>query len=366
MKNYSEFMEYIKEKVTDYLPERFESAEIAIRQVVKNNDVVLDGLLISSPDSHISPTIYLNPLYEQYKEEKDLDGIVSNIADTYIENIEPVVNRGFQEKLEEIGNYETVKDYIFPKLVNLEKNSIRLQDAPYTQREDLAVTYNIKVTEDSHSMGSIMITNYLMEKYGVTPEELHALAMENMERLSPSVCEPLENVIVEVSASQLSEQEGISFEEAKEHVREMLPPGGTEIYCLSNESKLNGAVSIISENVQKMVAEQVGGDYYVLPSSVHELMIVPKSLGMNFGELEEMVSSVNAACVRDDEVLSNHVYQYDAKEHKFSRCVPERNLKKNLELDLEPTVDVQEEKNTLQSDLQEQSHEPMKHSGRIH
>lgn len=366
MKSYSEFMEYIKENVTDYLPERFESAEIAIRQVVKNNDVVLDGLLISSPDSHISPTIYLNPLYEQYKEEKDLDGIVSNIADTYIENIEPVVNRGFQEKLEEIGNYETVKDYIFPKLVNLEKNSIRLQDAPYTQREDLAVTYNIKVTGDSHSMGSIMITNYLMEKYGVTPEELHMLAMENMERLSPSVCEPLENVMVEVSASQLSEQEGISFEEAKEHVREMLPPGETEIYCLSNESKLNGAVSIISENVQKMVAEQVGGDYYVLPSSVHELMIVPKSLGMNLGELEEMVSSVNAACVRDDEVLSNHVYQYDAKEHKFSRCVPERNLKKNLELDLESAVDVQEEKNTLQSELPEQSHEPMKHSGRIH
>ena len=223
-----------------------------------------------------------------------------------------------------------------------------------------------KVTGDSHSMGSIMITNYLMEKYGVTPEELHVLAMENMERLSPSVCEPLENVMVEVSASQLSEQEGISFEEAKEHVREMLPPGGTEIYCLSNESKLNGAVSIISENVQKMVAEQVGGDYYVLPSSVHELMIVPKSLGMNLGELEEMVSSVNAACVRDDEVLSNHVYQYDAKEHKFSRCVPERNLKKNLELDLEPAVDVQEEKNTLQSELPEQSHEPMKHSGRIH
>ena len=352
MKSYSEFMEYIKENVTDYLPERYEDAEIIIRQVVKNNDMVLDGLMISSPDSHISPAIYLNPLYEQYKEEKDLDGIVSSIADTYIENIEPVVNREFQAQLEDLGNYEIVKDYIFPKLVNLEKNSIRLQDAPYTQREDLAVTYNIKVAGDSHSMGSVMITNILMEEYGVTPEELHALAMEN--------------VIVEVSASQLSEQEGISFEEAKEHVREMLPPGGTEIYCLSNESKLNGAVSIISENVQKMVAEQVGGDYYVLPSSVHELMIVPKSLGMNFGELEEMVSSVNAACVRDDEVLSNHVYQYDAKEHKFSRCVPERNLKKNLKLDLEPTVDVQEEKNTLQSELPEQSHEPMKHSGRIH
>lgn len=64
-------------------------------------------------------------------------------------------------------------------------------------------------------MGSIMITNYLMEKYGVTPEELHVLAMENMERLSPSVCEPLENVMVEVSASQLSEQEEFHLKRLK-------------------------------------------------------------------------------------------------------------------------------------------------------
>ena len=70
MKSYSEFMEYIKENVTDYLPERYEDAEIIIRQVVKNNDMVLDGLMISSPDSHISPTIYLNPLYEQYRSEE--------------------------------------------------------------------------------------------------------------------------------------------------------------------------------------------------------------------------------------------------------------------------------------------------------
>lgn len=66
MKSYSEFMEYIKENVTDYLPERFEEAEISIQQVVKNNDVVLDGLSIRNPDSNLSPNIYLNPLYEQY------------------------------------------------------------------------------------------------------------------------------------------------------------------------------------------------------------------------------------------------------------------------------------------------------------
>lgn len=365
MKSYSEFMEYIKENVTDYLPEWFESAEITIRQVVKNNDVVLDGLLISSPDSHISPTIYLNPLYEQYKEEKDLDGIVSNIADTYIENIEPVVNRGFQEKLEEIGNYETVKDYIFPKLVNLEKNSIRLQDAPYTQREDLAVTYNIKVTGDSHSMGSIMITNYLMEKYGVTPEELHVLAMENMERLSPPVFLPLGEMIVDVMTEDFGRNEGVSQEEAKEYVKDMIPTGGPNVYCLTNQYKMNGAVGIMSESIQQMVADRVGGDYYVLPSSVHEVLIVPQSAGMDPEELTDMVNTVNEGCVMQDEILSDHVYQYDAKEHKLSLCAPAKEMKQEqtMEQNRQPAF---EEKSIDATKQPEQSHEPIKHSGRSH
>ena len=94
-------------------------------------------------------------------------------------------------------------------------------------------------------------------------------------------------------------------------------------------------------------------------------MIVPKSLGMKLGELEEMVSSVNAACVRDDEVLSNHVYQYDAKEHKFSLCAPAKEMKQEqtMEQNRQPAF---EEKSIDATKQPEQSHEPIKHSGRSH
>lgn len=50
MKSYSEFKEYVKENVLDYMPAKFENAQISIHQVVKNNDVVLDGLNIHNPD----------------------------------------------------------------------------------------------------------------------------------------------------------------------------------------------------------------------------------------------------------------------------------------------------------------------------
>lgn len=366
MKSYNEFIEYVKANVTDYLPEEFEKEEITIQQVVKNNNIVLDGLMIFSHGSHVSPAVYLNPLYEQYKEGKDLDEIVSNIADAYIENIEPVVNREFQAQLEDLGNYEIVKDYIFPKLVNLEKNSIRLQDAPYTQREDLAVTYYIKVLENSYSMSSLMITNFLMGKYGVTLEELHALAMENLEQLSPVVCVSLMDTAEEVIADGLSEREGLSDEEAREHAEEIISNGGMEMYYLSNEFKINGAVCIINENVQQMVADQVGGDYYILPSSVHEVIIVPKRVDVSPRDLTDMVNAINANFVSEDEYLSDKIYQYDAKEHKFSMCIPQENLKMELKVNLEQVRAMQEEKNTLQSELTEQSHESMKHSGKIH
>ena len=234
MKSYSEFMEYIKENVTDYLPERFEEAEISIQQVVKNNDVVLDGLSIRNPDSNISPNIYLNPLYEQYQKGRNLDELVSGIADTYIENMEPIENRTFQVQIEDIKNYEVVKGEIFPRLVNLEKNTTRLQNVPYMQREDLAITYHVKVSGNRDSIGSLMITNELMEVYGVTKEKLHTQAMENMERLSPPVFLPLGEMIVDVMTEDFGRNEGVSQEEAKEYVKDMIPTGGPNVYCLKD------------------------------------------------------------------------------------------------------------------------------------
>lgn len=365
MKSYSEFMEYIKGNVTDYLPERFEEAEISIQQVVKNNDVVLDGLSIRNPDSNISPNIYLNPLYEQYQKGRNLDELVSGIADTYIENMEPIENRTFQVQIEDIKNYEVVKGEIFPRLVNLEKNTTRLQNVPYMQREDLAITYHVKVSGNRDSIGSLMITNELMEVYGVTKEKLHTQAMENMERLSPPVFLPLGEMIVDVMTEDFGRNEGVSQEEAKEYVKDMIPTGGPNVYCLTNQYKMNGAVGIMSESIQQMVADRVGGDYYVLPSSVHEVLIVPQSAGMDPEELTDMVNTVNEGCVMQDEILSDHVYQYDAKEHKLSLCTPAKEMKQEqtMEQNRQPAF---EEKSIDATKQPEQSHEPIKHSGRSH
>ncbi len=342
MKSYSEFKEYVKENVLDYMPEKFEKAQISIHPVVKNNDVVLDGLIIRNPDSNISPNIYLNPLYEQYQNGKDLDEIVSRAADIYIENIEPVIDRSFEVRMDDLKNYEKIKEHIFPRVVNLEQNSKRLENTPYTRKEDLAVTYHIQVTNDSEGISSVAITDYLMGEYGVSVEELHTQAMDNVEKISPTIITPLKDMMVEMMAGDMAAGEGLSEEEAKEYVRDMLPDVGFELYCVTNESKINGAVNMFHENVQKMVADKLGGDFFVLPSSVHEVLVLSKDADMEPGELQNMVRSVNARCVSAEEFLSDRIYQYDAKAHKLSICAPERERK------------------------QEQKHEPVKHGSRGH
>ena len=249
--------------------------------------------------------------------------------------------------------------------MNLEKNTTRLQNVPYMQREDLAITYHVKVSGNRDSIGSLMITNELMEVYGVTKEKLHTQAMENMERLSPTVFLPLGEMIVDVMTEDFGRNEGVSQEEAKEYVKDMIPTGGPNVYCLTNQYKMNGAVGIMSESIQQMVADRVGGDYYVLPSSVHEVLIVPQSAGMDPEELTDMVNTVNEGCVMQDEILSDHVYQYDAKEHKLSLCAPAKEMKQEqtMEQNRQPAF---EEKSIDATKQPEQSHEPIKHGGRSH
>jgi hypothetical protein len=281
--------------------------------------------------------------------------------------MEPEIGRGFDVRVEDFSQYEKIKDNIFPRVSNLERNSKRLENIPYTQKEDLAVTYHIRVASNDGRIGSLAITKPLLERYGVGIEELHRTAMENMERISPIKFMPLREVMMELIGGDFAKSEGIPLEEAKDYIHEMVPMSKPDLYCLTNEEKVNGAAYILNEDVQKMVAERVGGDYFVLPSSVHEVLILPKEEDTSIGKLRDMVQSINQSCVSAEDVLSDQVYQYDARTHSLSICTltKERKQEQDMERNLQPAM-VTEESNRYDTKQPEQNHEPMKHSVKGH
>ena len=218
-----------------------------------------------------------------------------------------------------------MKDHIICKLVNAEMNADYLADKPHTLVEDLAVVYAVDLGGGEGGRMSAPITNNLMEQYGVTTQELHDIALQNLSE-SQIEFKTMRDVLVDMMFPDgIQEGDPRAF---------MLPPEeeNPSMYVLSNADKLNGAAALLDAKTMEDISEKLGGDFVVLPSSIHETIVLPLNEDMDRHTLEAMVQDVNAGQVAPEERLSDHVYMYDsqAKELVLAekwRSVSSRELK---------------------------------------
>ncbi len=371
MMNYEEFQEYMKQAVLEFLPEKYQDATVQIHQIIKNNDTKRDGMTILLPEETVSPTIYLNGYYEDYQHGRASEEIAGEIADTYVEHFfeREQVLQDFD--ISHIGDYDAVKDRITCRLINREANSERLDNAPFTPMEDLAISYHILVSQNQDGIGSIMITNELMEQYGIDVETLHTQAMENNNRLMPPMVEDLNVIMNEMMAFDA----GISNDEAEVYMQDMIPKSGPKLYCITKALKINGAIDIMDSDVQQAVAVIMGGDYYILPSSIHECLAISVDMVQDKEDLEMMVRDVNEKLVDADEVLSNNVYAYDAKEHTLElaeKYIAKHQNEKQEHSEIQgygevnPAFGVSEPKAEYNTSLPEQNIEAPKRGTKLH
>lgn len=178
--------------------------------------------------------------------------------------------------------------------------------------------YQILMDKSKNGTATVTITDNMMDGYGITLDELHNRAIQNMDALQPYCFKGMNEVMAETYAESIAWENQISMEEAKEMALQMMLDIPNAMYVLTNETKVNGANTILNDEIRQAIAKQVG-DFYVLPSSLHETLIVPKSIGMKRKDLEQMVQEVNQTQVAPEERLSDHVYEYDAKTHELFR-----------------------------------------------
>lgn len=310
---YKDFLEQVKEQILDFLPEKFADATVEINQSLKNNDCVLDGLFINTEESNVVSMVYLNSYFEQIQQGAKMEEVLSQIADTYQAHY-------FEHDMDlsKVMDFDSVKDRIICKLINEEANKEFLQDKPYTKVEDLAAVYQIVVDKNAEGTATITITDDLMDRYGITLEELHDQAMQNMEVLQPYSFKGLNENIVDLISEDIAREEGVNLKEAREIAVEMVQDIPEVMFVLSNDAGMYGAAAILNDSIRQEIVEKVG-DFYVLPSSIHETLIVPKDAGMELNELEQMVQEVNYTQVAPEERLSDHIYEYDSGEQELFR-----------------------------------------------
>jgi hypothetical protein len=313
MISYEEFKDVIAEDIKDFLPEKFMDSDVHIHTIQKNNET-LDGLTVTSPDSNIAPTIYLNSYYESYQDGEDLSDILQNIADLRMKHeVEQSMD------VTKITDFAQAKEHIVPMIIGAEGNAELLSQRPHGSMEDLAVIYGVELGSDENGSARVPISNQILETWGISQTELHDIAVSNLESLSPSTFKSMHEVMAEMMLPQLIEECNGDREMAEAMLDSMIPQDD-RLFVLTNETKLNGAAALLDDKIMDAVREQVGDDFYILPSSIHECLVVPAEAGLELRELENMVQEVNATQVEPKDRLSDHVYQYDSKSHELFRA----------------------------------------------
>ena len=279
--------------------------KVDVLNVVKNNGLHLTGITIRNRESNMAPTIYLDGYFADYKDGRTMENICKEIVQVYEKN---KVQKDFF--LKQVTDFKNVKDRICFKLVNREKNAELLADTPYVEYQDLAVVFYILVSKDKSGITSITVRNSLMNMWGMDADILYHLAKKNTQRLFRGRVSSMMEVMTEIiydSADALDEEMMETFFDMNVYEDSAFP-----MYVATNVFKMNGACILLYDGVLKKFAEKIGSDFYILPSSVHEVIFVPANGDMDARYLIQMVKEVNATEVAPDEVLSDNVYIYHA------------------------------------------------------
>lgn len=263
MKNRNEFFEYVKENIKDYLPPSLREAQLSIHEWVRENDWKLHVLTIRRTEEDPFPNICLDGFYQCYQEGKELDACVGDVADMYIAY-------GGMEDAKEPGiiwDYEKVKNHLFIRLCDLQWSQGYLKDKIYTVHGDFAAAYYVAMYEDMEKTVKAPVTELLIKTWGISMEQLYRDVLL-AERLRQPALTDL-NVLICSETIGIGKTENLLTEGAVYHSM------GIPMLCLTNRRKQFGASLILHDDILRRAGEVLGSNYFVLPSSIHETILVP-------------------------------------------------------------------------------------------
>lgn len=284
---YEEFKEEIRERMQERLGA---GTEVSFHSLGRNNGAKTEGLEVREESAEAAPVFRLDALYGNYCKNGSMEETVSSALKTLEEK--PPADIGAVPK-----TWEAAKGRIRMGLVHYGWNREALKGIPHRKFLNLAVAYRVELPESGGFQAEIRINRSLMEMWGATEEELYTEAMENLEK-EPYNIQPI--------ATLLGGMAGVPSEEMRE-----LPEEMTKQHVLSNESCRYGAAGMMRQDLMERFAEQAGGSFYILPSSIHDLILLSDDDSVSAECLKEMVKEVNKSTVAREEWLSEDVYYYD-------------------------------------------------------
>ena len=300
----TDFIDAVKRNITNFLPEEVcDNVEIDETVVVKMNDQKLHGLIIREKGSDAAPTFYMDEMYDRHCNGESLGSLMSELAKQYS------FTKDMPKPPEVDLSWDKVKDKLTVRLLEKKRNHEFLSSMPHVSvGHGLAVIADINMGEERGGDWRIAINNNVLETLGVDADTLFTDAMENAKTFDPAMLVDMSNALFsEERVNLLDRDEPLAPDEI----------GG--MYVLTNSTGSLGASALFYPDVKEKAAELLVSDYYILPSSTPEVILVPDAPGINGRDLCDMVKQANRTVIDEKDILSDNVYHYSRDERRLDK-----------------------------------------------
>ena len=294
-KDYYGFLDEVADKLQAAQNPFSGQIRVNVKDVEKANGMSYRGIVVADDQLGMGVTINMDKHYKMYLAGKPVDEIVDLVQQQAMDAFEerPDVD------ISRVKDYESLCSNVMMEAVSREKNAEYLQDVPHFDMADLSIIYRVNVGESrNQGIGVITVDNRLLNSMGVSQDQFQKDVFDQVLSGDPPILKPLTEVLGGSLIGDGSEMDG-------------------GLFLATNSNALYGASVIAIPGFLDQAAEKIGGSFYILPSSVHEVLLLKNDQAMDVQDLENMVQEINESIVSPEEQLSDRVYHYDAKEKVF-------------------------------------------------
>ena len=275
----------IEDRILEAVKTQLPDIDIKLETITKNNNKEKRGLVLKSPDTKsIGLIIYIDDFVNAIESEKiTIEEVVDHIISSYNENKDTDISG----VVDHIMDYDSIKDRIIYCLINYNKNEELLQNIPHIRFLDLAIIYKISLEPIENNCASIIIRNDLMNIWHINKEELHNRAVENTPKLLPVKFRKMQDII------------NMNLFDINDYV---------QMYVMTNKDNVNGASVLLYNNPIWDFAKELNEDIFIIPSSIHEVIIIKAGDTISKAYVKEMIQQVNKTELNSEEILSDNLY----------------------------------------------------------
>lgn len=258
--------------------------KVSTKEIASSGDNPIEACSISIKGKKFTPVFYPAYFYDKYRSGTPFLQIIEDVKDSIRFSSE----EAFDER--DVKEYSLAKGHIIPKFVNRKENDSWVSSVVNTEYLDFSVIFIYVIRADGEELVSFTVSWDMLSDWEIDVKTLLHDSIQTAMRLFPLSIQSIEDV--------LGLSDGDYFR---------------TFYVLSNSRRHYGAVAMLYDHALLDFAKRIGDNFHIIPSSVHEVLLVPDSLHIPADELDEMLVDVNSSIVRDDEVLSDSVYYYDRR-----------------------------------------------------